>query len=98
MQIVVDLARLRPATVYWVPAVAAPARDWPGAPGCRRGARFLIDGVTFRPALARFPAFETRAECLRWIMTHRREIAMGAPGAAVGAARLDAWMLGLDRV
>ena len=33
---------------WWVPSVTAPARDWPGAPGCRRGARFLIDEESFR--------------------------------------------------
>lgn len=96
MQIVADLAALDARSTYWVPAVTAPARDWPAAPGCRRGARFLIDGETFRPAHDHFPAFETRAECLRWIMAHRADLAGAAPDAAIRAARLDAWMLGLD--
>lgn len=98
MQIVSTLATLRPGTAYWVPAVAAPVRDWPGSPGCRRGARFLIEAETFRPGHAGFPAFDSRAECLRWIMAHRRAIAERAPGVPITAARLDAWMLGLESV
>lgn len=95
MQIVFDLAVLNPGTAYWVAAVAAPVRNWAGAPGCRRGARFLID-ASFHPSHERFPAFESRAECLRWIMAHRLAISGHAPDAAITAARLDAWMLGLD--
>ncbi len=96
MQIVADLATLDARTAYWVPAVTAPERDWRGAPGCRRGARFLIDGETFRPAHNRFPAFATRAECLRWIMEHRAALASAAPDAGIRAARLDAWILGME--
>ncbi len=96
MQIIFDLAVLQPYRCYWVPAVAAPIRDWAGAPGCRRGARFLIDATNFHPGHKHFPAFDSRAECLRWIMVHRLDISDHAPDAAITAARLDAWMLGLD--
>ena len=93
---IVDLATLQPGRCYWVPAVSAPVRDWSGSPGCRRGARFLID-ETCHPGHRSFPAFESRAECLRWIMAHRLDISDHAPNAPVTAALLDAWMLGLDR-
>jgi hypothetical protein len=98
MQIVSTLSALQPGTAYWVPAVVAPTRDWAGAPGCRRGARFLIDATSFRPGHESFPAFRARADCLRWIMAHRLAIAEQAPAAAVTAARLDAWILGMDSV
>ncbi len=98
MQIVTDMVGLRPDACYWVPAVESPARNWPGAPGCRRGARFLIVAESLRPGHSGFPAFNSRAECLRWIMSNQRAIATGAPDAHVHAARLDAWMLGLDAV
>jgi hypothetical protein len=98
MQIVSDLAVLRPGAAYWVPAVEAPMRDWAGAPGCRKGTRFLIVAGTLRPGHSAFPAFDTRADCLRWIMANQRAIAETAPGAHVHAARLDAWMLGVDAV
>lgn len=96
MQIISDLAALHPGTVYWVPAITAPVRDWAGAPGCRRGARFLVDATTLRPAHGHFPAFESRAECLRWIMEHQHAIHLHAPSAAIRAAPLDAWILGTD--
>ncbi len=98
MQLIFDLAVLRPCSTYWVPAVESPVRDWAGAPGCRRGARFLIEAASLRPGHSGFPAFESRAECLRWIMAHQREIGEHAPAAHVHAARLDAWMLGVDAV
>ncbi len=83
------------AKTWWVPAVRAPARDWPGAPGCRRGARFLIDQGSFRPARANYPCFESRASCLEWIMAHRIELARTAPDTAVKPVDLAKWMLGL---
>jgi hypothetical protein len=98
MHIVSDLSVLNPGVAYWVPATTAPVRDWQASPGCRRGARFLIDAESFGPGLNHFPAFETRSDCLRWIMAHRTEIERAAPAAPVRAARLDAWMLGLDAV
>lgn len=96
MRVVHDLATLRPDAAYWVPAVEAPVRDWTGSPGCHRGARFLIGAEALRPARTGFPTFDTRAECLRWIMQNQRDIAAHAPGAHVHPARLDAWMLGVD--
>jgi len=96
MRIVHDLSALHPGTLYWVPAVEAPERGWAGLPASHRGSRYLIGAETLRPGHDGFPAFESRAECLRWIMTHQRAIAEGAPAGHVHAVRLDAWMLGLD--
>ncbi|WP_419825285.1 hypothetical protein [Sphingomonas sp.] len=91
MLIVTDLAVLRPDLAYWVPAVTMPTRAG-GAPV----RRFLIDAVTRRPALRQFPAFASRAECLRWIMIHRAEVEGKAPSGRVAAVRLAEWMLGMD--
>ena len=86
---------LDPRRPHWVPAVVAPRRDWEGMPGCRRGARFLISEQALRPGRAGYPAFDSRAECLRWIMAHRADISRNAPGAAVTPVDLAQWMLGL---
>ncbi len=86
---------LDPTRSHWVPAVVAPQRDWVGMPGCRRGARFLIDESNLRPARSGFPAFNTRAECLRWIMANRAELAHNAPEAPVMPVDLARWLLGL---
>ncbi len=86
---------LDPTHAHWVPAVVAPERDWPGHPGCRRGARFLIDGRALRPSRSGYPMFDSRADCLRWIMAHRADLARNAPGAAVVPVDLACWMLGL---
>jgi len=80
---------------WWVPSVTAPARDWAGAPGCRRGARFLIEEASRRPARDAYPCFESRGECLEWIMAHRAELARTAPGASVAPVSLAHWLLGL---
>jgi hypothetical protein len=80
---------------WWVPSVTAPSRDWAGAPGCRRGARFLIDEDNCRPARDNYPCFESRAACLEWIMAHRAELVRTAPGARVAPADLARWLLGL---
>jgi hypothetical protein len=105
-----DVDALDPTRTWWVPSVRAPERDWAGAPGCRRGARFLIDEASFRPARDNggaplspgqpdggptIPCFESRALCLEWIMAHRAELARTAPGAAVAPADLARWLLGL---
>jgi hypothetical protein len=87
---------LDPTRPHWVPAVVAPVRDWPGMPGCRRGSRFLIDGRSCRPARSDFPVFDTRAECLRWIMAHRAELNRNAPRADVVPVDLARWLLGLS--
>lgn len=81
--------------IWWVPSVTAPARDWAGAPGCRRGARFLIEEANCRPARADYPCFESRGQCLEWIMAHRATLARTAPGASVAPVSLAHWLLGL---
>ena len=86
---------LDPTRQHWVPAVVSPQRDWAGKPGCRRGARFLIGEDEFKPASDHIPTFESRAECLRWIMLHRIELARNVPGAPVVPVDLARWMLGL---
>jgi hypothetical protein len=90
-----EVDRLDSSKTYWVPAVRAPLRDWAGSPGCRRGARFLIEQESCRPARDNYPVFESRCQCLEWIMAHRMELARTAPGAAVAPASLAHWMLGL---
>ena len=65
-----EIHRLDPRRAYWVPAVVAPHRDWAGAPGCRSGARFLVDRQTFRAEPGAFPGLrQLSSDCLRWIMT-----------------------------
>jgi hypothetical protein len=90
MLIVTDLSALRADTAWWVPAVTT-ARQ-----GGARGRRFLVDAATRCPALRNFPAFASRAECLRWIMVHRAEVERQAPHGRVAAVRLAEWMLGMD--
>jgi len=89
------MEELDPRRPHWVPAVVAPTRDWSGRPGCRRGARFLISERELRPTLSDFPAFDSRADCLRWIMAHRAELARNAPGVPIVPVELARWMLGL---
>jgi len=91
-----DVESLDATRVYWVPAVRAPTRDWAGAPGCRLGARFLIDEQSRRPARGNYPLFDSRSECLQWIMAHRLDLARTAPGAKIQAVPLARWLLGLD--
>ena len=80
---------------HWVPAVVAPRRDWAGMPGCRKGARYLISAAEMRPARSDFPLFDSRAECLRWILANRARLVANAPGAQVTPVDLARWMLGL---
>lgn len=80
----------------WTVAVAAPRRDWPARPGCRKGARFLVDAVTLGPAHAGYPLFPDRSAALRWIMAHRAGLARGLAGAEPRPVPLARWMLGLD--
>ncbi len=87
---------LDPTRTYWVPAVVAPRRDWSGAPGCRRGARFLIDGRTFRPNRDRFETFDSEFACLGWILRHRSRLNRTLGGIRIRAVPLDRWLLGLD--
>ena len=90
-----DVETLDATVTWWVPAVTAPSRDWAGAPGCRRGARFLIDAQSCRPARANYPCFPTRSACLEWIMAHRAALVRTAPDAPVAPVSLARWLLGL---
>jgi len=87
---------LDPARTYWVPAVVAPQRNWSGAPGCRRGARFLIDGRTFRPTRDDFETFDSEFACVGWIARHRSQLNRTLCGVSARAVPLDRWLLGLD--
>ena len=91
-----NVQRLDARRSYWVPAVVAPQRDWEGAPGCRRGARYLIDRRTLRASRDEFAAFGSELSCLRWIMRHRIELNRTLPAARVRAVPLDRWLLGLE--
>ena len=86
---------LDPTRPQWVPAVVSPKRGWAGMPACRRGSRFLIAERELRPACSGYPTFDSRGECLRWIMAHRAELARNAPGAPVVPVDLARWILGL---
>ena len=91
-----DVERLDPTRTYWVPCVVAPRRDWPGAPGCRPGARFLVDRRTLRANRDEFAAFGSKLSCLRWILRHRSQLNRSLPNARIRAVPLDRWLLGLD--
>lgn len=88
--------QLDPTRSYWVPAVVSPRRDWSGAPGCRRGARFMVDAATLRATRVEFVAFDSQLSCLSWIMRHRSELNRALPDAPIRAVALDRWLLGLD--
>ena len=87
---------LDPRRTWWVPAVVAPERGWASVPGSHKGSRYLLDAETCCPTRVNYPAFESRGECLEWVMHHRAQIAIGAPGAAVRPVDLSRWLLGLD--
>jgi hypothetical protein len=91
-----DVERLDPRRAYWVPAVVAPMRDWPAAPGCRIGARFMVDRRTLRPSREEFVAFGSQLSCLRWIMRNRSQLNRQLPGARIRAVPLSRWLLGLE--
>jgi hypothetical protein len=91
-----EIGRLDPTRDWWVAAVVSPERDWAGAPGCRRGARFLVSGETLRASRDAFDPFESELTCLEWIMRRRADLNRALPGASVRAVRLDRWLLGLD--
>jgi hypothetical protein len=81
---------------YWVAAVVSPERDWVGAPGCRRGARFLVDDRTFGASRERFATFDSRLTCLGWIVRNRARLNRVLPRTAIRCVALDLWLLGLD--
>ena len=87
---------LDPTHTYWVAAVVAPERNWRGAPGCRKGARFMISDRDLCANRDRFEAFDSQSSCLRWIMQHRSDLNRTLPRATVRAVQLDRWLLGLD--
>jgi hypothetical protein len=87
---------LDPARTYWVPAVVSPQRNWAASPGCRRGARFLVDRNTLRPTRDGFETFDSEFACLGWIMRHRDQLSRSLCGVTVRAVPLDRWLLGLD--
>ena len=91
-----DVDLLDSKRTYWVPALVAPERDWAAAPGCRRGARFMVERHSLRPTREEFAAFGSRPACLRWIMRHRLELNRALPGASIRAVALDRWLLGLE--
>lgn len=86
---------LDPRRPYWAAAVEAPSRDWIAARGCRAHARFLVDGESKAPSRARFELFESRGDCLAWIMANRRELSEHMPGATIRPVLLARWLLGL---
>jgi hypothetical protein len=91
-----DVEQLDSRRTYWVPAVVSPERDWPGSPGCRRGARFMVDRRTLKASRDEFDPFDSQLACLRWIMRHRAHLNRSLPGVRIRAVALDRWLLGLD--
>ena len=91
-----EVDRLDATRTWWVPAVVSPQRDWPAVPGCRRGARFIVDRRTLRASRDEFETFDSRLSCLRWIMLNRSDLNRTLPGASVRPVALDRWLLGLD--
>lgn len=91
-----EVDQLEPTRTYWVPAVVSPQRDWAGAPGCWKGARFLVNQETLRASRDEFSAFDSELSCLHWIMRHRAQLNRALPGARIRAVRLDRWLLGLE--
>ena len=91
-----EVDRLDPARTYWVPAVVSPQRNWAGSPGCRKGARFLVDRRTFRPTRDEFEPFDSEFACLGWIRRNRSQLNRTLAGVGIRAVSLDRWLLGLD--
>jgi hypothetical protein len=91
-----EVEQLDSARTWWVPAVVSPQRDWPGAPGCRRGARYLVDPLTLCSTRDGFEPFPSELTCLHWIVKNRSSLSRTLPGASVKPVRLDRWLLGLD--
>ena len=91
-----DIERLDSRRTYWVPAVVAPHRDWSASPGCRSGARFMVDRRTLTPSREEFVAFNSQLSCLRWIMRNRCQLNRRLPGARIRAVPLGRWLLGLE--
>lgn len=91
-----DVDRLDCGRAYWVPAVVSPERNWPGAPGCRRGARYMVNSQTLRASRDEFEPFDSEFSCQGWIVRNRAHLSRNLPGATIRAVPLDRWLLGLD--
>ena len=91
-----EVERLDATRTLWVAAVVSPRRDWAGAPGCRKGARYLVDGEDFHASRERFATFDSEFGCQGWIAHNRAELSRALPGAAIKCVALDRWLLGLD--
>jgi hypothetical protein len=91
-----EVERLDATRTWWVAAVVSPRRDWVAAPGCRRGARFLVDDRSFRPSREHFATFESEFSCRGWIAHNREQLSRALPGAPIRCVPLDHWLLGLD--
>jgi hypothetical protein len=81
---------------YWVAAIVSPRRDWSAAPGCRRGARFLVDDQNFHASRERFATFDSAFSCQGWLAHNRAQLSRALPGAPIRCVKLDRWLLGLD--
>lgn len=91
-----EAEKLDPTRTWWVAALVSPSRDWSGSPGCRKGARFTVNGRTLHASRDEFEPFATRLDCLSWIMRHRARLEESLPGAGIRAVQLDRWLLGLE--
>jgi hypothetical protein len=91
-----DIERLDSTRTYWVPAVVSPERNWIASPGCRRGARFLVNCRTLQASREEFDPFDSELSCLSWIMRNRVELNRKLPHARVRPVRLTHWLLGLE--
>ena len=91
-----DLESLDPTHIYWVAAVVSPRRDWAGQPGCRKGARFMVNPDTLLPTRHPCGPFDSELSCLQWIMRNRASLNRTLAGASVRAVQLDRWLLGLE--
>ena len=91
-----EIDSLDPTHIYWVAAVVSPERNWSGAPGCRKGARFMVSNQTLRASREQFEPFDSQSSCLQWIMRNRLRLNRNLPSARVRAVQLDRWLLGLD--
>ena len=91
-----NVDRLAANQIYWIPVVVSPERDWAGAPGCRRGGRYIVNRETLRASRDEFETFDSKLTCLNWIMENRAQLSRALPGATIRVVRLDRWLLGMD--
>ena len=91
-----EVERLDATRTWWVAAVVSPRRDWAAAPGCRKGARYLVDDRNFHASRDHFATFESEFSCRGWIAHHHDQLSRALPGGEVRCVPLDHWLLGLD--